>query len=125
MVTRSVRHGAILLVDDEPDILASLKLVLEDQLKVSVFTATNAKAALVVIKEQPVHLIVSDLRMPGMNGNQFLREARRIYPGVHVMMMSGSPQEPDEHLGPLSGFFAKPVNAARIVAAIRDLLVTS
>ena len=63
-------------VDDEPQILTSLQDLLEDDF--SVQTTTNAESALRVLEENGVAVIISDQRMPGLTGDEFLRRASTL-----------------------------------------------
>lgn len=81
----------VLVVDDEPDILESLKLVLEDALDVEVVTAPSGAAALEILAREQVDLIISDYRMPGMTGLDLLREARRVAPRTPRMLLTAYP----------------------------------
>jgi DNA-binding NtrC family response regulator len=126
VATSSVRHGSVMIVDDEPDTVESLTEALQESLKIHVVTASNPKEALAMLKEQPVHLILSDYQMPGMNGYELLREAQKIYPGVHLMLMTGHPKlaEVDARMPRLEGAFAKPLNAQKLIRAIREQIPT-
>jgi EAL domain-containing protein (putative c-di-GMP-specific phosphodiesterase class I)/CheY-like chemotaxis protein len=78
----------LLLVDDEPNIVAALKRLLRaDQYQV--YTANNGQQALDVLAEHEVDVIVSDQRMPGMLGADFLRKAKQIFPDTIRIMLSG------------------------------------
>jgi len=124
MVATSVRHGSVMIVDDEPDTVDSLREALEELLKVRVVTASSPEEALTLLKQEPVHLILSDYQMPGMTGYELLRAAQKIYPGVHLMLMTGHPKlaEIDEKVPQprLDGAFSKPLNAQKVVKAIRE-----
>ncbi len=79
----------ILLVDDEPAILTVLELLL-NKFGYIVLLKSNAESALFLIREGlNVDLIITDYRMPGMNGVEFVRELRRILPSVPVLMLTG------------------------------------
>lgn len=67
--------GTLLIVDDEPDIVERLKLILEDYAE-NVLTATNGVEALQVVKDNEVHCIVCDINMPKMNGVEVIRNIR-------------------------------------------------
>ena len=85
----NVMKDKILLVDDEPMVLAGLKRQLRNQFRVE--TALSGDEALKMIEEQgPFAVIVSDFKMPGMNGIEFLREAKKIGPDTVRMMLTGS-----------------------------------
>lgn len=78
----------LLLVDDEPNILAALKRLLRaDQYQI--YTANDGPQGLAVLAEHPVDVIVSDQRMPGMLGADFLRKARELAPDTIRIMLSG------------------------------------
>ncbi|WP_229213310.1 MULTISPECIES: EAL domain-containing protein [unclassified Duganella] len=78
----------LLLVDDEPNILAALKRLLRaDQYQI--FTAGDGPQGLALLAQQPVDVIVSDQRMPGMLGADFLRKARELAPDTIRIMLSG------------------------------------
>lgn len=78
----------LLLVDDEVHILASLKRMLHRDVY-TVVTATSGQAGLEVLATTPVDVIISDQRMPGMSGVEFLRQAKALYPHTVRMVLSG------------------------------------
>ncbi|UGQ49128.1 response regulator [Massilia endophytica] len=78
----------LLLVDDEPNILSALTRVLRlDGYRI--LTATGGAAALALLENETVDVIVSDQRMPGMLGVDFLRQAKALYPSTIRIMLSG------------------------------------
>ncbi len=85
-MTASSKHP-ILLVDDESEILFSLQLLLRREFEV--YTAEGGAAALEVLRQHPVHVIVSDQRMPQMTGVEFLRRAREARPEAVRIMLTG------------------------------------
>ncbi len=83
----------VLFVDDEPNILSSLRrgLAREKYLK---FFALNADEALYILNEHDIHVIVSDMRMPGMSGLDLLKLVSEKYPNVVKIVLSGYTQLP-------------------------------
>ncbi|HXR98628.1 MAG TPA: sigma-54 dependent transcriptional regulator [Terriglobales bacterium] len=77
----------ILIVDDEAKILRLLDLQLGQEGHAT-STAANAEVGLRLLQQQPVDLILTDLRLPGMNGLEFLQAAKRLQPGVPVVVMT-------------------------------------
>lgn len=78
----------ILFVDDEPDVLSTFQRNLRKQFQI--MTATSGREGLTLIDQQgPFAVIVSDLRMPGMDGIQFLAQARMRAPDSVLMMFTG------------------------------------
>lgn len=78
---------ALLIVDDEVDVLESLRHQFHRTYKV--LTAASGQAALDLMRENEVHLILSDQRMPGMSGDVFLGQARRLQPDAVRMLFTG------------------------------------
>jgi EAL domain-containing protein (putative c-di-GMP-specific phosphodiesterase class I)/CheY-like chemotaxis protein len=85
---RHERQRTLLLVDDEENILSALKrLFRRDGYRV--LTASSGMQGLEVLAENPVDVILSDQRMPGMAGVDFLRHAKDLYPNTIRMTLSG------------------------------------
>ena len=78
----------LLLVDDEPNILASLKRLLRRD-GYHILTANGGQEGLDVLVSHAVDVIVSDQRMPGMLGADFLRKAKLLRPQTIRIMLSG------------------------------------
>lgn len=78
----------LLLVDDEPSILSSLRRLLRNE-GYRILTAASGSEGLQVLAEQAVDVIVSDQRMPGMTGVEFLRNVRQLYPDTVRIVLSG------------------------------------
>ena len=81
------RRHTLLIVDDEVDVLESLRHQFHRAYRV--LTAATGKAAIDLLNENEVHLILSDQRMPGMSGDVFLSHARRIQPDAIRMLFTG------------------------------------
>lgn len=81
---------AVLLVDDEENILRSIQRLLMDEEDVEIITATSGEAGLKLIPGLAnLGLIVSDQRMPGMTGAVFLEKAREINPDASRIILTG------------------------------------
>ena len=78
----------LLLVDDEQNILASLKRLLRRD-AYHILTAGSGQEGMEVLASHAVDVIVSDQRMPGMLGADFLRKAKLLYPQTIRIMLSG------------------------------------
>ena len=77
----------ILLIDDEEVQLASLKSFLSRR-NYNVLTAANGRIGLDLVKENAVDLILTDFRMPEMNGKEVLDEVKKINPEIDVVVMT-------------------------------------
>lgn len=78
----------LLLVDDEQNILSSLRRLLRRD-GYTILTAASGREGLEVLAANPVDVIVSDQRMPGMTGVEFLRKAKDMYPESVRLVLSG------------------------------------
>lgn len=78
----------LLLVDDEENILAALKRLLRRD-GYTLLSAGSGEAGLEMLRQHPVDVILSDQRMPGMCGVDFLRQARALRPETVRLVLSG------------------------------------
>ena len=80
----------ILIVDDNQEILLSLKAGLEDRDKAfSILTAGDGLAAIKILEESPISLVITDLKMPRMNGFSLLAHMVEHFPDIPVIVMTG------------------------------------
>ncbi|AXK53506.1 MULTISPECIES: sigma-54-dependent transcriptional regulator [Pseudomonas] len=77
----------LLVVDDEPKLCDLLSSALS-QNGIQVFTASNGLHALKVLEQEDIDLVISDWRMPGMDGPQLLAEIKQRYPNLPVIVMT-------------------------------------
>lgn len=117
----------ILVVDDEPDILAFLSAVLEDQGATVIQAADGEQALALTIEEKP-DLITLDLSMPGKNGG-YVFEAIRNNPEIastKVCIITGKPELRrliyERPVAPPDGYLDKPVNEETLLTNIRMIL---
>jgi two-component system, cell cycle sensor histidine kinase and response regulator CckA len=79
---------AILAVDDEPGVLALVRRCLDDE-RVTLFEATSGKDALEQIPKGPsLDLLITDLRMPEMEGDELARQVRALDPNLRVLYLT-------------------------------------
>lgn len=78
----------ILCVDDEPNILTSLRRLFRGQ-GYQVFVASGGAAALSMLEAEPVDLVISDMRMPEMDGARFLEQVRNRWPDTLRLLLTG------------------------------------
>lgn len=121
----------ILFVDDDPNVLQGLQRMLRSMRKEwSMEFATSGLEALEMLGESPFDVVVSDMRMPGMDGAQLLTEIKKSYPRVVRVVLSGqSDQEAIlRSVGPAHQYLSKPCDPEVLKAtvtracALHDLL---
>src|SRR6202142_3556510 len=78
----------LLIVDDEQTI-RRLCMTVGESLGFSCLEAESGDAALALLEEQPIHMVLTDLVMPRMTGLEFLEQVKRIYPRIEVAVMTG------------------------------------
>ncbi len=114
----------ILIVDDEKNIRLTLKKCLEEQ-EYEVFIATNGEEGIEKIKSKHFDLIMLDIKMPGLNGMQVLKEIRDKGIKVNVIMMTayGSIEKAVEamKLGAID-FISKPFTPEEVRTIVKEVL---
>jgi DNA-binding NtrC family response regulator len=84
---KAVNEFKVMLVDDEKDFLETLCKRLVKR-KLDVTSATGGREAIAKLEEMPVDVVVLDVRMPGMDGIETLKEIKKIRPSVEVIMLT-------------------------------------
>lgn len=87
MTASTSARPRILCVDDEPRILTSLQMQFRREYEL--LLAGSAQAGLDLLKQHSVNVIVSDQRMPGATGIEFLRQARELQPSAMRILLTG------------------------------------
>jgi len=115
----------VLFVDDEPHILAALRRMLRSEReRWEMLFATSGVEALEVMDQEPVDAIVSDMRMPGMNGAELLAQVQRRTPATARIILSGQ-ADLESVLSVLRSaqqFLAKPCDVATLTGAVNQAL---
>ena len=113
----------VLLVDDEPKVLRALNLRLGSDYKVTI--SSNPEEALTIAREKgPFPVVLSDLRMPKMNGLQFLESIEQISPETSRILLTGQGVYEDAvealNSGKVFKYLAKPCDKLEIIKALEE-----
>jgi CheY-like chemotaxis protein len=109
----------VLLVDDEPDILTVLELLLTEH-GYTVHTAPDGAEALRLARLTRPDLVLSDWMMPVMDGVSLLKALRATPELSEVPMLMMSAASPPQNV-PFQGFLRKPFESARLLRMVRSL----
>ena len=120
-----MKKNKILFVDDEPNVTSALKRALRRE-PYEILSAVSAKEGLEILAREPVDVVVSDEKMPGMSGSAFLGEVCHKYPNTIRMMLTGQASLEAAiraiNEGEVYRFFTKPCNDADLAVTIRHAL---
>jgi diguanylate cyclase (GGDEF)-like protein len=110
------------VVDDEPLVLTTLEKMLAPEFQV--LTATSAEAAVELLAQRPVDLVLADQKLPGMSGTQLLAHIKEHSPGTLRLLMTGLARFEDAveaiNRGQVSPFISKPWNRDDLLAIMRE-----
>jgi len=120
-----MNQNLVLFVDDEPNITSALKRSLRRE-PYEILSATSAQEALELLATRNVDVVISDEKMPGMSGSEFLAEVCRRYPTTICMMLTGQASLDAAiraiNEGEVYRFFTKPCNDADLRVTIRHAI---
>jgi two-component system, NtrC family, sensor kinase len=123
---RRGRSGeSVLVVEDDSDVRDYVVETLAS-LGYKVFEAGEAESALRLLDENPsVHLLLTDVVMPGMNGRKLAEEARLRRPDLKILYMTGYSRNAIMHQGRLDNgvdLLQKPISSEQLASAVRKML---
>ena len=101
----------VLFVDDEAQIVSGLRRQFHAKRKVwNLRCATSGDEALTQMEQRPADVVVSDMRMPGMNGAELLRRVRERWPAAVRLILSGQTNQSEllQDIGVIHQFLQKP-----------------
>ncbi|MFN2358603.1 MAG: PAS domain S-box protein [Desulfotignum sp.] len=116
----------ILIVEDEATILEMLETMLES-LNYTIFTAASPSRAMEMAHSHAgqIHLVITDVVMPEMNGRDLAEKLSALYPGINVLFMSGYTANVIAHQGVLDdgvAFIQKPFSMEDLAVKVREVL---
>ncbi len=115
----------VLVVDDEPEVTNGLRHALFQE-NYGIVTANSAQEALEVLGREPVDVVVSDEKMPGMSGSELLAIVRKEYPDTVRIILTGQASLEAAVRGINEGeiyrFLMKPCNGTDLVVTIQQAL---
>ncbi len=113
-----------LVVDDEKGISEQLKEFLENRGYKAV-SATDGQKAIELAKKESPHIVILDIRMPGLSGIEVLRELKKINDKIRVIMLTGYEDDTTKSISHelgASAYMTKPYNFEEILRICRKLI---
>ena len=124
-IAASVGMPIILCVDDEPNILSSLRRLFRTK-GYQVKTAESGRAGLDILEKERIDLVISDMRMPEMDGAKFLEQVRERWPGTLRLLLTGHSEVTSIidaiNRGEIYRYITKPWDDNDIVLIVRQAL---
>ena len=121
----NVNQYKILCVDDEPNILSALRRLLSLE-GFEVFTADSGEQALDLLAKTTMHVIISDMQMPNMNGSELLEKVRQKWPHTMRLMLTGASDISGAieaiNQGTIYRYNAKPWNDEDLLSTIKSAI---
>lgn len=115
-----MKKHTLLIVDDERENLTLFENMLGEVYRI--FTARDGTKALELLRKHTIHVILTDQRMPGLSGVEFLEKARQIRPDCIRVLITAYPDVNDAieaiNRGHVQRYFAKPIDGADLRHAI-------
>jgi HD-like signal output (HDOD) protein len=117
----------VMFVDDEPHLLSGLRRGLRIKRKDwELIFAVGGAEALEMMAGDPVDVVISDMRMPEMDGAQLLAEVRRRFPGTARIILSGHADRESiiSAVGPTQQYLTKPCDVDSVIVTVEQVLST-
>jgi two-component system, cell cycle sensor histidine kinase and response regulator CckA len=111
----------VLIVDDDLQILGLVGKMLKPH-GITVLSASRPSDALRICEAQPIHLLISDVVMPEMDGGKLAERFLKLQPEARVLLISGQGKEPAVTKLPHVRFLRKPFFPSVLLQNLRELL---
>jgi DNA-binding NtrC family response regulator len=111
----------ILFVDDDDNVRASTEAILKDA-GFRMLVAKDGAEALQLLEENKVHVLFSDIVMPGISGTELARRVRQQYPDVKIMLMTGYYSRAAEAVK-LGKLMFKPLRGSLMIEELTSLVL--
>lgn len=115
------------MIEDEEDLLRFFEQAFAHLKQVQFFSATRGREGIEIAKKEKPQVIMLDLRMPGLNGEEALKELKAIMPETKFVIMTawddGVTRDRLENEIGIDAYFEKPVNLEEVMGKIMSFLM--
>jgi len=114
----------IMVVEDEEPIRKFIKINL-DREGYAVYEASSGEEALEIVQNEQIDIAILDVMLPGIDGFEVLKELRKKYPKMGIIMLTAKSQDTDKIMGLEYGsddYMTKPFNPAELILRIKSLI---
>ena len=111
----------LLIIDDEPDMLVLLRMILAERGRYEVVTTPNPLELEQILRDQEIHLVITDWRMPGRSGAEVLETVHGLDPDLPVIVITayGSSESAEEAIrAGAYDYITKPFRKEHILISI-------
>ncbi len=116
-----MKKAKILTIDDEPDFVALLKNYFSIR-GYEVFTALRGVDGIAIVEKERPDVILVDLKLPGLDGDQILREVKKIHPKAKTIMITAFKDDGNARKKALDAgvyaYFEKPIASFKILEEV-------
>lgn len=127
MESGTVSMDKVLMVDDEPEIVDFFSAAFKNFKHIQFLSALRAVQGMEIAKQEKPKVILLDLRMPGMNGEEALKELKKLLPETKFIIMTawndGQTKERILNQIGVSAYFEKPMDFEKVVQKIIELVM--
>lgn len=122
ILREKVKTLSILLVDDEVDILNRLKVFMQKIFE-NVDSANSAEVALKKFSDHNKYdIVLTDIKMPGMSGWEFIKQLRKINNQLFIGVLTGSEDATDKEIALCNSYIIKPVSIDKMIMMLEQVI---
>lgn len=115
------------MIEDEADLVRFFEQAFQNFKQIQFFSALRAREGVEIAKRENPNVIILDLRMPGMSGEEALKQLKVLLPGTKFVIVTawndGATRERIERDIGIDAYFEKPVDLERVIGKVMSLLM--
>jgi len=117
----------VLMIEDEEDLVRFFAEAFRNFKQVQFFSSTRGREGIEIAKREKPEVVLLDLRMPGLNGEETLKELKVLLPGTKFVIVTawndGTTRERIENQIGIDAYFEKPMDLEQVIGKVMSLLM--